>query len=51
MSDLWFNIRFGYRHLQLSNSWELSVRTNMHWVVNKPDKWFQVYTVFGVHFG
>lgn len=47
MSDLWFNIRFGKYHLQLNNTWELSFRVNSYYIDNPPDKWFQIYTLFG----
>jgi hypothetical protein len=47
MSNLWFNIRFGVRHFQLSNDWEFSFRVNPYWLENKPESWFAVYCVFG----
>ena len=50
MSNLWFNIRLGKRHFQLSRDWEVSFKVNPYWYDNKPDSWFAVYTVFGVHF-
>jgi hypothetical protein len=50
MSNLWFNIRFGTRHLQLSRDWELSFKVNPHWIEHTPDKWLAVYCAFGHHF-
>jgi hypothetical protein len=50
MSNLWFNIRFGTRHLQLSRDWELSFKVNPHWIEHTPNKWFAVYCAFGHHF-
>lgn len=49
MSNLWFNIRFGTRHLQLSNDWKISFRTNRYFMEHKPEKWFEIYCLFGVH--
>jgi hypothetical protein len=49
MSNLWFNIRFGRRHFQLSRDWELSFRINPYWTENPPAQWFEVYCVFGKH--
>lgn len=49
MSNLWFNIRFGRRHFQLSRDWEVSFRVNPYWIENPPDSWFAVYAVFGIH--
>ena len=49
MSNLWFNIRFGKRHLQL-NKWTVSFRVNPHWIENRPTKWFCIYTFFGVYY-
>ena len=50
MSNLWFNIRFGRRHFQLSRDWEISFRVNPYWIENPPANWFAVYAAFGVHF-
>lgn len=50
MSNLWFNIRFGKRHLQLSRDWELSWTINSYWHHHKPDRWFEIYCAFGRHY-
>jgi len=42
MSDLWMNIRFGVRHLQVSRR-GITFSVNQYHVENKPDRWFQVY--------
>ncbi len=49
MSNLWFNIRFGTRHFQLTNEWKVSFRVNRYFIENPPDKWFEVYCLFGKH--
>ena len=49
MSNLWFNIRFGRRHFQFSRDWGISFRVNPYWIDNNPDKWFEVYCIFGKH--
>ena len=46
MSNLWINIRFGARHLQIGPD-GITFRINQHWLTNKPDKWFEVYEFFG----
>ena len=53
MSRLWFNIRFGVRHFQLSPD-GISFKVNLRqvdWRNNHPDswKWFEVYCIFGKH--
>jgi len=54
MSNLWFNIRFGKRHWQLSRDWEVSFKTNSYWdaapEVYASWPWFEVYCAFGKHF-
>lgn len=54
MSDLWFNIRFGKRHFQLSNRWRVSFQPNQYWYDN-PDIYaqegkFAIYCLFGKQF-
>lgn len=51
MSNLWFNIRFGTRHFQMSNDWRFSFSVNYHFVENPPAKFFEVYCIFGKHIG
>ena len=51
MSNLWFNIRFGARHFQLTNDWKFSFTVNPHWIENKPEKFFEVYCMFGKQVG
>jgi len=51
MSNLWFNIRFGTRHFQWSRDWEITFRVNPYWIKNPPDRWFEVYCVFGRQVG
>lgn len=46
MSNLWVNIRFGTRHLQIGRG-TFRIRTNQHHVENKPEKWLEVYEFFG----
>ncbi|WP_458788910.1 hypothetical protein [Dyella jiangningensis] len=46
MSDLWVNIRFGVRHLQIGPHM-LSFAVNGYHVENKPSRWFEVYQFFG----
>jgi hypothetical protein len=53
MSNLWFNVRFGYYHWQCGpdkfftwsrNQYQQELRENL------PDwKWIEIYTIFGVH--
>ena len=50
MSNLWFNIRFGTRHLQFGPEDKLSFHVNPYWVVNLPTKWFAIYQLFGISF-
>lgn len=47
MSNLWFNIRFGKRHFQLTNDWEVSFKVNRYWLDHRADSWFEVYCLFG----
>ena len=51
MSNLWFNIRFGTRHFQMTNDWKFSFSVNPHWIENKPEKFFEVYCMFGKQIG
>jgi hypothetical protein len=51
MSNLWFNIRFGTRHFQMSNDWKFSFSVNFHFVDNPPSKFFEVYCLFGKQIG
>lgn len=48
MSNLWINIRFGTRHLQVGRD-EFSFRVNSYHVAHPPRKWFEVYEFFGWH--
>lgn len=50
MSNLWFNIRFGARHFQLTKDWEINWILNPYWIENPPDKWLAIYCLFGKHF-
>ena len=54
MSNLWFNIRFGKYHWQLSNEWHMDFGCNTYWdeVPEEYSKasWFEVYCAFGKHF-
>jgi hypothetical protein len=50
MSNLWFNIRFGIRHFQLTNDWSFSFQVNPYFIENPPDKWIEIYTLFGREF-
>ena len=51
MGRLWFNIRFGIRHLQIGPKWPF-----VFWVINwshvgnPTNKWFAIYTFFGKSF-
>lgn len=45
MSNLWVNIRFGCRHLQVSRD-GISFKINLYHLVDKPDEWFKVYKFF-----
>ena len=49
MSNLWFNIRIGTRHFQLSKDWQMSFRVNPYWIDNPAPTWLEVYCVFGKH--
>jgi len=49
MSNLWFNIRFGVRHFQLSRDWKITFRVNPFHLDYPPAQWFEVYCVFGKH--
>jgi hypothetical protein len=51
MSNLWFNIRFGTRHFQLSNNWRFSFSVNPYFIENPPAKFFQIYCIFGKQVG
>jgi hypothetical protein len=42
MSDLWLNIRFGARHLQIGPRC-ISFRINGFWMLHEPDRWIEVY--------
>lgn len=42
MSSDIINLRFGYRHLHIGK-WYIRVSVNPYWILNKPDKWFEVY--------
>jgi hypothetical protein len=53
MSNLWFNIRFGKYHWQLSNTWQVSFKYNTYWD-HRPQEyveasWFEIYCAFGRH--
>lgn len=53
MSNLWFNIRFGTRHLQIGRS-GISLKVNPYqvdWKNKNPEtwKWFTIYIWFGRH--
>jgi hypothetical protein len=51
MSDLQFNIRFGYHHLQIGyKPFKIMVHSNSYWKNNKPVKWFTIYTWFGKNY-
>lgn len=42
MSNLWLNIRFGKRHLQIGPD-GITFRVNSYWMYTKPTKWFEIY--------
>lgn len=44
MSNLIINIRFGTRHLQITNEfpYEITFRVNPYHITNKPGKWFEI---------
>lgn len=49
MSDLWVNIRFGHRHLQIKKGLKgVRLSRNQWHIDNPPKKWFQVYEFFGM---
>jgi hypothetical protein len=51
MSNLLFNIRFGYRHLQVEkNPFKITWEINYYWINNKPTKWLAIYCWFGKHY-
>jgi len=50
MSNLWFNIRFGVKHWQWGPD-GMRFSVNPYFIENPPDKWFEVYCVFGVQVG
>lgn len=54
MSNLWFNVRFGKRHWQLSRDWEVTFSKNSYWDADpeeyKKAGWFAIYAAFGWHF-
>lgn len=50
MSNLLFNIRFGSRHFQMNREFKMSFEVNPFWIINKPEKWFQIYSAFGKHY-
>ena len=53
MSNLWFNIRFGKYHWQLSSDWKLSFKRNTFWDLRPGNyaqaSWFEIYCAFGRH--
>lgn len=52
MSNLWFNIRFGCRHLQIRrDSPYVAWIYNPGYEGNPTGRWFEVYCVFGKHIG
>jgi hypothetical protein len=51
MSNLWFNIRFGTRHFQLSRDWEITFRVNPYFIENPPKRYFDIYCLFGRQVG
>ncbi|AUR89228.1 hypothetical protein NVP1121O_200 [Vibrio phage 1.121.O._10N.286.46.C4] len=48
MSNLWFNIRFGITHYQMTSDWKFFKRDNPHHIGSS--KKFEVYCLFGIHF-
>lgn len=51
MSNLWFNIRFGARHLQMTRDWQVSFTVNGYHIEHPPTKWLEVYCLFGRQMG
>lgn len=50
MNKLWFNIRFGKRHLQIGPD-TLSFNVNPYWdKVSNPKRWFVIYCWFGKYY-
>ena len=49
MSNLWFNIRFGIRHWQWGPD-GMSFTVNPYHIEHPPEKWFEVYCLFGNHY-
>jgi len=48
MSDLIINIRFGKRHLQVTNKYKVTFNKNAYWEYHPYAKWFEIYDFFGV---
>ena len=51
MSNLWFNIRFGARHFQISKYGGVTFHINPYFLENPPSKWFAIYCLFGKQLG
>jgi hypothetical protein len=47
MGNLLFNIRFGRRHLQVTDNYKVSFKINDYWLIEPYDTWFEVYCLFG----
>lgn len=47
MSNLWINIRFGTRHLQIGRE-DFSFKVNPYWQDHPVSGWFEVYEFFGL---
>ena len=45
MSDLWINVRFGVRHLQIKR-WFKGISFDVNHQENPPESWFEVYEFF-----
>ena len=51
MSNLWFNIRFGAKHLQIGPE-GITFRVNPYWEkVSNSEQWFKIYCWFGIQYG
>ena len=48
MSNLWINIRFGTRHLQLSRDWKWAWKYNPVHAMHD-SKWFAIYEFPGLN--
>ena len=46
MSNLWINIRFGIRHLQIGPD-GVEFEVNPYWLAVEPERWLEVYQFFG----